>query len=293
MDLTLIRTFLQVSQTGSFLAASNRLFVTQSAVSLRIQKLEEEVGKPLFERTRAGAVLSLAGRQFEPYALAIMRSWHDARQQIALPEGFTGSFAIGAQASLWPELGDRWLDALNDTLPELSLRAKLGLPDGLAHSLNDGLLQALLTYEPILRPTFVMEPFLDDILVLVAPWASPTMDSLSGRYAYIDWNENFLQFHQTHMAHVQTSGMSFAIGVLSIGYLIRRGVAGFLPARFAARYIREGRLHVVADAPQFICPVWALWRQDLDPQLQDAAKKTLLATASAIKIEVEGLTDTL
>ena len=41
MDITLIRTFIEVANTGSFVAACDRLFVTQSAVSLRIQRLED------------------------------------------------------------------------------------------------------------------------------------------------------------------------------------------------------------------------------------------------------------
>ncbi|HBR38874.1 MAG TPA: LysR family transcriptional regulator, partial [Sulfitobacter pontiacus] len=38
MDITLIKTFIEVANTGSFVAASERLFVTQSAVSLRVQR---------------------------------------------------------------------------------------------------------------------------------------------------------------------------------------------------------------------------------------------------------------
>ena len=58
MDITLIKTFLEVSNTGSFVAACDRLFVTQSAVSLRIQRLEDSLGHPLFTRSKAGAILT-------------------------------------------------------------------------------------------------------------------------------------------------------------------------------------------------------------------------------------------
>lgn len=293
MDLTLIRTFMEVAQTGSFLAAADRLFVTQSAVSLRVQRLEQQIGKQLFERSKAGAVLTPAGAQFEPYALNIMRTWNDARQQVAIPEGFTDSFAIGGQASLWPRLGYRWLDALRAEMPELSLRAELGMPDRLTRALNDGLLQAILTYEPNMRPGFVMEPVIEDDLVLVAPWKNPTMDSIKGRYTYVDWGENFMRFHQEEMGHVPTNGMTFAIGVLVAGYLIRRGLAGFMPGRFVARYIEEGRLSLVADAPHFTYPVWVVWREDIDPHLLSVAKKTLSETANDISAEITELTDSI
>ncbi len=293
MDLTLIRTFMEVAQTGSFLAAADRLFVTQSAVSLRVQRLEQQIGKQLFDRSKAGATLTPAGSQFEPYALNILRTWNDARQQVAIPEGFSESFAIGAQASLWPRLGYRWLDALRAEMPELSLRAELGMPDRLTRALNDGLLQAVLTYEPNMRPGFVMEPVLEDELVLVAPWENPTMDQLNGRYAYVDWGESFMRFHQEEMGHITSNGMTFAIGVLVTGYLIRRGLAGYLPGRFAARYIEQGYLNLVADAPHFTYPVWVVWREDIDPHLLSVAKKTLSETAEIISEEIAGVTDSI
>ncbi|MDA8586295.1 LysR family transcriptional regulator [Rhodobacteraceae bacterium] len=68
MDITLIKTFLEVAATGSFGGAANRLFVTQAAVSLRVQRLEDVIGHPLFIRSKAGAILTTQGVQFERYA---------------------------------------------------------------------------------------------------------------------------------------------------------------------------------------------------------------------------------
>ena len=64
MDIALIRTFLEVAATGSFVNAADRLYVTQSAVSLRVQRLEDALGRPLFTRSKAGAELTSAGREF-------------------------------------------------------------------------------------------------------------------------------------------------------------------------------------------------------------------------------------
>ncbi|CUH67440.1 HTH-type transcriptional regulator GltR [Thalassovita gelatinovora] len=105
MDISLIKTFIEVARTGSFVAASSRLFVTQSAVSLRIQRLEDSLGHPLFIRSKAGAVLTPEGTQFERYALSLLKIWEEARQQISIPEGYTRAFYVGAEYSLWPLLG--------------------------------------------------------------------------------------------------------------------------------------------------------------------------------------------
>ena len=69
MDLQLIKTFLEVSTTGSFGAAAGRLYVTQSAVSLRIHRLEDQLGRPLFDRTKSGVVLTAAPVEAEPRPL--------------------------------------------------------------------------------------------------------------------------------------------------------------------------------------------------------------------------------
>ena len=81
MDIVLLKTFLEVAATGSFVSASERLFVTQSAVSLRIQRLEDELGRVLFNRSRAGAEMTPAGKAFEPYALSVLKIWEEARQK--------------------------------------------------------------------------------------------------------------------------------------------------------------------------------------------------------------------
>tara|TARA_R110002020_G_scaffold188846_2_gene387640 strand:- start:889 stop:1131 length:243 start_codon:yes stop_codon:yes gene_type:complete len=50
MYIPLIKTFVEVANTGSFAAARDRLFVTQSAISLRIQRLEDSLGHQLLTR---------------------------------------------------------------------------------------------------------------------------------------------------------------------------------------------------------------------------------------------------
>lgn len=48
MDITLARTFLAIRDLGNFLKASDRLFITQSAVSSRVRLLEDLLGQTLF-----------------------------------------------------------------------------------------------------------------------------------------------------------------------------------------------------------------------------------------------------
>ncbi len=280
MDITLLKTFLEVAATGSFVSAADRLLVTQSAVSLRIQRLEDTMGKPLFTRSRAGAEMTPAGRLFERYALSMIRTWEEARQQIAIPPGFTRSLSIGAQQSLWPRLGFRLIDGLRLQMPDLNIRAELGMPDRLTRLLVEGVVQLALLYTPQLRPGLKVTRIMEEELVLVAPWPNPTMD-LKGRYALVDWGSEFIRAHAAELPELTNPGLTLALAAMSADFILSREFAAYLPARFVKRHIDNGQLHLVPKAPRFHYPIWATWREDIDPAIE-AAAASVLAKVSGI-----------
>ncbi|MGN8546556.1 LysR family transcriptional regulator [Bradyrhizobium sp. 13971] len=61
LDLELVRTFLAVIEQGGFTRAAGRLHKTQSTISLHIRRLEEIVGRPLFDRQGRGVALTEQG----------------------------------------------------------------------------------------------------------------------------------------------------------------------------------------------------------------------------------------
>ena len=67
-DLSLLRTFLTIATTGSFTAASHRLFRTQPAISLRLKRLEDMVGFPLINRSTEKTSLTAEGDLLFSYA---------------------------------------------------------------------------------------------------------------------------------------------------------------------------------------------------------------------------------
>ena len=73
LSIEFLKTFLAAIEAGSFTQAATMVYRTQSAVSMQMKRLEEEVGKPLFVRNRkmlvltdAGELLLLSGR-IEPF----------------------------------------------------------------------------------------------------------------------------------------------------------------------------------------------------------------------------------
>src|SRR5690242_2153487 len=109
MHLDLVRTFVEVAETGSFVRAAERLNVTQSTVSSRIRELELQLGQAVFSRGKSGATLTGAGLRFQPHARALIRTWQEARLDIGLPARFRAILTVGAPFSLWDRLLIEWL----------------------------------------------------------------------------------------------------------------------------------------------------------------------------------------
>ena len=61
MDIDLLRTFVAICDTGSFTAAARHVGRTQSAVSLQVRRLEQSLGRPLFQRGAHGTELTEHG----------------------------------------------------------------------------------------------------------------------------------------------------------------------------------------------------------------------------------------
>jgi len=94
LPTNLLRSFVAIVDTGSMLSATEQVFVTQSALSLQIRRLEELVQQPLFAREGRRLVLTSAGDVLLDYSRKLLRL-HD--EAIAAVSGghFSGPVRVG------------------------------------------------------------------------------------------------------------------------------------------------------------------------------------------------------
>ena len=211
---------------------------------------------------------------------------------MAIPEGFSKSLSIGAQYSLWPRLGFRWLDALQHNMPDLSLRTELGESDRLIRFLVEGSIQVGLMYTPQLRPGLSTEKLMEEELVLVASWADPTLE-LADRYVFVDWGPEFVHAHAVALPGLTNPGLSHGLGAMAAEYLVQRERAAYLPARYVERYLDSGHLHLVPGAPVFPFPIWSVWRDDLDPEVAEIGRETLAKVVETADVRQNAIMDDL
>jgi len=96
MDILLLRTFMAVTNTGSFSAASRELNCVQSNVTARIRRLEDHLGHSVFERGRGGARLTVFGLRLKAHAEDLLARFDLAEKDMLDASGESAPLIIGA-----------------------------------------------------------------------------------------------------------------------------------------------------------------------------------------------------
>lgn len=261
MDIDLARTFLAIVETGNFNRAADLINVTQSTVSMRIKALEEMLGQPLFVRSKAGASLTGAGTLFRRYATTLVRTWEQARQEVALPPEFQGVLAVGGQFTLWDNLILKWIPWMKTAVPDMAIRTEVGLSDWLMRQLLDGLLDVAVMYTPISQPGFVIEELLSEKLVLVSSQQGRTGPHGPG-YIYVDWGPEFRIHHGNAFPDLPMPSLTVSHGPLGLQYILENGGAGYFALRLVRDHLEARRLFRVESAPEFTRPAFMVYPGD-------------------------------
>ncbi len=276
MDVDRARTFLEIVRLGSFFKAAERLNVSQTAVSARIRTLEDELGRPLFVRNRTGARLTPAGVEFERYARTFVQVWERARQRLALPEGKSGIVGIGAELSLWSPLLVDWMAALKADAPQLAIHAHVGSASKLVDDIGSGALDIAILYAPQLAPGFVVERLLDEQLVQVAPGPAAPAGATSTEPIFVDWGPVFPLPQGSQARFHAEAGTVVDFGPLGLAHLLGTGGRGYFRHSMVAPLIAEGRLAIVADAPTFPYPAYAVRADEAEERREVVAAMAIL-----------------
>lgn len=128
-DLLCLRSFVAVVEEGGFSAAAKRIHRTQSAISVQIAKLEDQLNAKLLERTSRSVSITPAGETFLSYARRILQLADEATLAVIAPEEAT-LLRIGFAEYLAPEHLDTLLATFRKTHPhcDLSLDFGMGFP---------------------------------------------------------------------------------------------------------------------------------------------------------------------
>lgn len=253
MDMDLARTFLEIVRSGSFIAAAERLHITQTAVTARIRNLEDQLGCRLFVRNRQGARMTENGERFVQHASQLVHTWEAARRELPLPEGTGNIVTIGGELSLWNPLLLDWVGRLRTDIPTLAIRVGVGDMQKLQQEMESGVMDAAIVHQPVYWSDVQVEQLLEEKLVLVRSISNPTP------YIYVDWGERFRRQHDAALPQYARSSLVLDLGPLALNYILTRGGSGYFRTRVIQRYLDEGLVELVPQAPEFSYPVYLMF----------------------------------
>src|SRR5438445_2786140 len=297
-----LEAFVEAARLGSVTRAAEALFVTQPALTARLNALEKTVGAPLLVRRRGGVRLTEAGRAFLPYAERALQAVADGRDVLTeLGRGVVGHVPIGASPAVSTYALPSILKRFQETHPGVQVAVRTGHSEevaelvkrdevavGLSRALRDPDLEAFTLYE-------------DELVLVVHPEHQFVTDVRTPELA----DEQFVLFDRASSYHELTSALFLEAGIVPRGVMeldnidsakkmVEHGLGvAFLPHVAVAGEVRSGRLRIVPIAdrqppPRAIVAVrrrhagpptgttaaflWLLKR--MRPELQEAASAT-------------------
>jgi len=146
LDLTCLRTFVAVGQSHSISAAAAIVHLSQSAISLQMQRLEDQLGQTLLERHSRGVRLTVAGEKLLRHATHILEA---NRQAVAdlLSGSAARSVRLGAPHDLlYPAVPDA-IRRLSQSAPGVEVALETASSRTLREKMTRGELEIAITTE--------------------------------------------------------------------------------------------------------------------------------------------------
>lgn len=172
MELDQLRYFLQVAQRQNFTRAAEDLGISQPALSRSIQKLEEELGQPVFVRQARSLSLTDAGALLQSRAQQVLTILDDTRAEIT-DDGQSGRVRVGAIPTIAPYFLPEVLREFSAKFPRATLIVHENTTDALLKRCRQGEIDLAVLALPLPAKYLEVEALFQEELLLVLPPGHP------------------------------------------------------------------------------------------------------------------------
>lgn len=150
MTLTQLEYIIALDTHRHFVLASEKCFVTQPTLSMQIQKLEEELGVRLFDRTKQPVIPTEIGEKILAQARVVLREANKIKQEVSdQKNSMAGELRIGIIPTLAPYLLPSLFKLMTDKYPELELVIKETITEDVIYELKNNRLDCGLVVTPL------------------------------------------------------------------------------------------------------------------------------------------------
>ncbi|QDT78366.1 Hydrogen peroxide-inducible genes activator [Gimesia maris] len=175
MEVDQLRYFLRVAERGNFTRAAEELMISQPALSRSIQKLEEELGQPVFERKTRSVALTEAGKLLQSRAQQVLTLLADTKAEIS-DDGQSGQIRVGAIPTIAPFFLPDLLRQFSAEFPKASLIVQEDTTDHLLKRCTQGEIDLAIIALPVPAKYLEVEELFEEELFLVLPPDHPLVN---------------------------------------------------------------------------------------------------------------------
>ncbi len=127
-----------VEKLGSFHAAADKLYTTQSSISKRVKELEAHLGFDVFDRTRRATQITLRGRELLPDFARMLSLHQNILEKARGSQNFSGEFRLGVTEMVALTWLSRLISAIRVQFPNLVLKTSVEMTERLIGKLAAG-----------------------------------------------------------------------------------------------------------------------------------------------------------
>ncbi len=150
MTITQLQYVLAVAEYQNFTLAAEKSFVTQPTLSMQVQKLEDELGVLIFDRSKKPIKITEAGQKIVAQAKNIVNEANRIRDIVDQEKGFIGGeYKLGIIPTIMPTLLPMFLKAFIKKYPKVNLIIKEQSTESLIRNIQDGHLDAAIAATPL------------------------------------------------------------------------------------------------------------------------------------------------
>ena len=176
MSMRSLRTFVAIAESGSFVSAGERLFLSHAAVSMQVKMLESELAVSLFDRSRRPPQLTEAGKALLPMAVDLIRAHDRLPAALRGPRSEKFQLSLGAIPSSLTSFTPSILNALRQRYPQLYLTLTSRLTEELIQMVEVGSVDAaFVSHIPEPLADLEWKPFFREPLAVLAPPDAPML----------------------------------------------------------------------------------------------------------------------
>ncbi len=169
MTLTQLSYIVAVDKYRHFATAAQKIYITQPTLSMQIQKLEDELGVLIFDRSKTPVIPTAIGEQIIERAKIILHDAKHIEDMASLSdEELKGSFKVGIIPTIAPYLVPLFLRKFSEQHPNVELTFQEMLTSELLESLHDDLIDVGIIATPTDQHFFEEELFLEPFLGYVS-----------------------------------------------------------------------------------------------------------------------------